>query len=1344
MLPSTPPARDKEKRRFTRQSTRQAANIQIGDGEAIPAEILDFCQSGLFLAFQGEGTPDAAVSAMVGTPVFVEFVGAKGSSFRFKGRVARVSPGGLGIFVLAMPDAVLQSLNTLYTAAAPLKAVTSTAQSKPVSPSAQQPKATTPPSEAKAVAPSVAKPETPSSVQGLKQECENRYRDFLNAVMQDFFQRAVERLNDAGQEEFSFLERSRFQYGAQELTMRRSEIETRFFNAAREPSQAVSPSIDSLKNSEEKYKLSLVDEAEFEDWLSLSAVIKSVELDFAQVLDEFEQRYSQLVDQPIDRKTNPFGPELIGRVFQNSIQTVDFSNAIRAVLYKSLGQVISGQGLTFYQQLNAVLGEIKLPEPVAKNRTKSKATPSGGASASSETSVAPVFNAQQAADRLAQLDSGAVTVGAPTPESAEYSLDRILTALNQTQRRAGGASPGNQQAEQVRRVPRTVGAQSAERPAVLDLTDRLLQTTRQLVHPSGLSSGVHSGAEMPIADLRELLIVMDRLPQVEPGGSGVQPIVEQVSEYIAAAGVDARRLAPVHRQVLDNTSKLFARARADIAPESDMENLVRRLERPLLKLALQDPEFPRMPDHPARQVLNLVEQYAVAADDNGKIFDAKLQRFLFLLVDRVCRRADKDPGIYEVVRDNLEKVLLPILQIRRTRIARLQEGCEGRERIRTARSRVNEALELRLSGREVPGMVLRLLDAGWRQYLVLLELRHGMKSEVWEAGLDVLDQLLAWLGAEPVASSRTSAASGVLLAEVERALVTVNADANLLSAFMDELAGQLSDNPDTSLPGRAMIRVPPGRLAAEALDRASPNAAQKQLMDRLRVGDWWDLDVNGRRVPMQAIWSSEQSLLNAFTNRSASSKVELTRAELLRQIQSGQAKPGKDMDMPVIERSEHALFDETYQELMHQVLHDPNTGLLNRKAFIQRLALLGMPEQEDKTHTVGIIEFDQFRMIYNTCGVEATEQLTRNLAEVVREQVGPDALLASFRDDTLAILVPNCNRAAGCETIELMLEQVKGYAFQHAQHHFTLGFNIGVTEYSPAMIDASDAIRRADSACITAKTLGRNRMQIYEESSPELQNQEFLMDWAGRIDSYLMGNGLSLRCQQVIPLEQDAARLAYYEILLGIQDEDGQDINPMHFIPAVERLQRAHEVDIWVVSKVFEWITQNPEVFASIGGFAINLSATSLSSPEVIRYLKETLPQCAFPTSKITFEITETAAIGCYGAAQDFIRDIRRYGCKFALDDFGSGFTSYSHLKNLRTDSLKIDGSFVKDMLNNPGDYAMVKSMNDIGHSLGLRTVAEYVESPMILHALREIGVDYAQGYAVHKPCPIDELRRNV
>jgi diguanylate cyclase (GGDEF)-like protein len=641
--------------------------------------------------------------------------------------------------------------------------------------------------------------------------------------------------------------------------------------------------------------------------------------------------------------------------------------------------------------------------------------------------------------------------------------------------------------------------------------------------------------------------------------------------------------------------------------------------------------------------------------------------------------------------------------------------------------RVNGVLESRLGGREVPEYLLRLLDAGWRQHLVLLEIREGGVGEAWDAAMSVLDRLLDW---PEDANAATAAEAQALLGTIERALAAVNVDSGRVAGLVDDLAAWLAHGTANR------VLVPPGRLASQEREASS----EHPLAARLHVGDWWEFKVDGRPVPMQLIWLGQPPVACAFANRSATQKRDLTLDELSRLIESGASKPTKDLALPLIERSEQALFDDTYRQLVQQALRDPVTGLLNRKGFMQHLERLGMPENPEQAHAVAIIEFDQFRMIYNTCGVDAAEALARTLAQEVQSLVGNDAVIATFRDDTLALLLPNCSRVDKCSAVDKLLGQVKDFPYQHGVHRYSIGFNIGITEYRPDRLTSVDAIRRADSACITAKSLGRNRMQIYEQASAQLRSQESLMDWAGRIDAFLEGTGLHLRCQQVMPVHAGVELKPYYEILLGIESEAGLQINPMQFIPSVERLQRAHEVDLWVMRKVFEWIAGNRRHFDSLGGFAINLSATSLSNPEVMRYLQDVLARGTVPTDKITFEITETAAIESYGAAQEFIREIRRYGCKFSLDDFGSGFTSYAHLKNLRTDTLKIDGSFVKDMLQNPGDYAMVKSMNDIGHSLGLRTVAEYVESPMILEALREIGVDYAQGYAIHKPCRIEEL----
>lgn len=1300
--------RSREQRRYARQATVQTARVRFGDGALIQAEIRDYCPTGLFVAFPGTRTPDAAMSALAGTAAQLEFGGGQVAMYRLNGRVAHVSPKGIGVFVAAMPEAALRALRK---AGGRLSGPASGPSGPDLS---------------------------PQRAQALQQECTSVFRSFLDAVMQDFFQRAGERLGEGGLDELSFLERSRFEYGAQELAQRRSRIEDDFFNAIRDNIQYLGPAADAAAAPPVRNTLALVEEAEFEDWLNLSAVIKPIEAAIAAQLDAFEQRYSRLTGKPIDRKSNPFGPEMVGRTFQSAIQVLDFSNPMRTVLYKALGQAISGRAAELYRQLNQTLEPLKpaVPAPAAPVAA-AEAPPQASDSDRTGPDLAEIA---ETLNRLYKQDQAG---HAQTPERAEYSLDRVLATLNQSQRQPG---PAASTAFAGRTVRPGAGAPAGEAagPGVLQVVGRLQQATRQLggradqTLPAG-GAGDH-GDRVAAVSLSELLAALDGLPlagRAAPDGPAQLPLADQIDARIAGSGGESRRLAANHRQILDTTADLFVRAREDFVPSSDVESLVKRLERPLLKLALQDPGFPASPGHPARQVLNLIEQYAVAADDKGKFFDAKLQRFLYLLVDRVCSRADTDPGIFEMVRDSLEKVLLPLLHIRRTRVARLQEGCEGRERIRAARARVNAALEARLAGREVPGIVLRLLDAGWRQYLVLLEMRQGAQDPAWHAALELLDRLLAWLSPAPAGVSRLAAAARALLGDVERTLATVNVDANLLAAFMDELGDVLADRISPSAAGHAWVMVPPGKLAGS---NRPADDAHSPLADRLRVGEWWDFSMAGNRVPMQLIWISQPPSRCTFANRSATSKLDLRLNELLRQVRSDLAKPGRDLELPLIERSENALFDETYQSLMSQVMQDPLTGLLSRKGFMQRLSRLPMPAQEDQAHVIGIVEFDQFRMVYNTCGVDAAEELTRSLAREVRAHAGSDAVLASFRDDTLAILLPNCSRAAGCHAIDELLGQVKDYHFQHQQHSYSIGFNIGTTEFAPTRIDALEALRRADSACLTAKSLGRNRVQLYEETNPQLQNQESLMDWAWRIDSYLKNNGLHLRCQQVMPIGNGTALQPYYEILLGIESEAGVEIEPMQFIPAVERLQRSHEVDIWVMQKVFEWIAANPAGFASVGGFAINLSATSLSNPEVKAYLQKVLPGSDFPTEKITFEITETAAIQSYGAAQDFIREIRRHGCKFSLDDFGSGFTSYAHLKNLRTDSLKIDGSFVKDMLQNPGDYAMVKSMNDIGHSLGLLTVAEYVESPMLLEALREIGIDYAQGYAIHKPCRLDQL----
>ncbi|MGA9163867.1 MAG: DUF1631 family protein, partial [Thiobacillus sp.] len=442
----------KEQRRHARLATSQTAQIRFGEGEVIPAEIRDYCPTGLYVAFPGARTPDAAIPVLVGDSVQVAFEVGGSGILRCEGRVARISPGGVGVFTAVLAEDIVQALRA--------------ASGQRAQPGSN----------------GMGSGLSPQQSQALQLECTSQFRSFLDTVMQDFFQRAVERLAEAGQDEPSFLERSRYDYGVQELTQLRSRIEEAFFNAIRDRIQHVGAITDTSSEGAEANKLSLVDEAEFEDWLSLSAVIKQIEVGIASPLGEFEQRYSRLIGMPVDRKNNPLGPEMIGHAFQDAIQILDFSNPMRAVLYKALGQAVSNQSLALYQQLNQTLVSLQplpLPEP---SRDKAKPAPPAAAEAQSAEGDKSGADLAELADTLNALYRQDQSGAPQTSESAEYSLDRILATLNQSQRRtASDNAPVASAARSSHQMGASPGHPATARPEVLQMVSRLQQTARQMI-----------------------------------------------------------------------------------------------------------------------------------------------------------------------------------------------------------------------------------------------------------------------------------------------------------------------------------------------------------------------------------------------------------------------------------------------------------------------------------------------------------------------------------------------------------------------------------------------------------------------------------------------------------------------------------------------------------------------------------------------------------------------------------------------------------------------------------------------------------------------------------------------
>lgn len=1288
-----------ENRRRPRLETRQSASVLVM-GTTVACEVRNFCRSGLYLVFADRSGADRAANAWgAGAPaevLFTAVVGDQPRLFRFSGAVAHASLTGVGLMVPSMPQEAFEALQAA-------------ARSRPAE------------SRSELAALDAADP---------RQRCSALFKACLRRVLDDFLHGLDAALNDVADKAGAAPDKLLTREASATLKAGRAGVERRFLARAVLGLAANAPVGARAASGDEEQVLALLEESEFEDWLRLADVIKRLDAvsHLSEPLVRVERRYGQLTGRPIDRQSNPFGPTMICRAFQAAIREMPLSHGARAVAYKGLGRALGLHLPVLVEQLDEALSALGENEPDrwaadSQETSASPAPPQDQPEATTEDRRGP------GAPRRPEVTKGAPDSprrGAPQ-SGREYSLDSVLAALN----RAGHASPGLAQ------HPGS-GAAQGPRTELLAVARNLMRASAaalgQLAQP-GTASAVQTGAVVATTgDLARLIEAAPAAGWMEAPGAGRQPLSERMA--MAAGGLNIG--APM-RQALDSTGALLGKALTVSGGGPGIDGLLKRLEQPLLKLSLREGGFPDTADHPARQVVDLLEQYAVAVDDEGRFFDPKLQRYLQLAVDRICRHADEDPEVYLKARDSLSRLLPPLQQTRQSRVEQLQEACEGRQRIRLARRRVQEELHRRLAGREVPTAVLGLLDAGWRQALVILESRVGRQDARWTDALALLDQVL-WLLSPESTDAPAARRQAALTAndQLDGLLAGVNPLADAREAALAELqrsldmVGQGRAAP-AAMPDAALMGTP-GDGCDAADDALAP------LARRLRLGDWWQVWKSGAWLPMQLVWCSEQAAECAFTNRSATRKLDISLANLARQLSEGVMREATDQAQPLLERSVQALVDEAKGQMLQRAHHDPLTGLLSRKGFLQRLAQTAPNCNADHTHLVGVIEFDQLRVLYQACGMEQGEALARALAEKVKAGLGQDVVLASFRDDTIWLMLPACRRDEGLARLDKLLAHLNEFRHQTEGQSYSVGANMGVAEFRPGVDSADVAVQRADMACVAAKSLGSNRMQCYASEDRQLRNQQDMVSWMGRIDSMLAGKGLYLRCQQVMPIAADKGLKPYHEVLLGLELTPGQLSSPLPFILAAEGLRRAHEVDLWVLRQTFSWIRRHLSEFILGGGVSINLSATSLAHASVIEALRQELLAGDIPTELIAFEITETAAIESYAAAADFIRQMRRYGFRFALDDFGSGHTSYRHLKNLRVDALKIDGSFVKDILDSPGDFAIVKSMNDIAHSLGMYTVAEYVESPAILAKLREIGVDYAQGYAIHKPCRIEEL----
>lgn len=1077
------------------------------------------------------------------------------------------------------------------------------------------------------------------------------------------------------------------------------------------------------------YRLSLIEKGAFEDWLAIKVMVSRAESECQESLFELHIRLNELLGTTLSVQSNPVGPAVFFHALGEPLQKLRLPKpveqgvlrALEAILleslsglYPALNTALVHHGVMPDLELGKYLRAVGQESKPRAPRPASGAAPESAIPAGSPGAVAGVSTGMSGPTNAGGGGAAAIAAGeAPAAAIADAP--------------AGDAAPAP--------VVDRAGAQAALSVRRFEMQQRIAQQSFGVVQrllavrlgdaPAanpGASDAARTHAAPDVSGLLQRLAVA-------PPSDGATTLASR----LAAAG-DADALGAQQLAAVETVDEIFLHLLESSLLREDTRGLLRQLDLPYLKVMLSDPAFLSDEAHPARQVINRL----AALGARGALTSVEQQARIGEVVAGL-RDGDGDPASFQRALGELEELYARQQRVYEHNLKRVQDASVGKQRIAAAQRQVNEVVESMVGGRRVPRALLTLLDVGWRDSMVSALLRGGQQGAEFRELAEVIQQMLDGV-ADPAALDLKT-----MLAAIKRGLASqANSQLNreaVIADLRDMFTAITSGHPEHI----ACVDMPVGAVVVG--DTPVPDTDSHVLGRWVRrarefaPGDWVEfLADSGEETHVARLaWHDEERTQFVFVNLQGMKVDELGIEKFARMLRDTRAWRVEDPDMPVVDRSLEAMVQKVYGQLAHRATHDELTGLLNRKEFEKRLQRQAdQLEPGSPPWLLCWLDLDQFKVINSTCGFEAGDRLIREVGDAIVACVGEQAQVARLGGDEFAILAPAA--VDNGRPVGHIIEAIDTLRFQWEGKTYPVGASAGVVFVNPRGPLADELMKCAETACYAAKEAGRNRVQVFQSDDAQLARRDDIIQWVSRLNQALEKDRLQLRCQLIRPVDEQSGLMPHYEILIAIEDENGEFIPPSSFMQAAERYNRMHAVDRWVIHNVLAWMHDNPVRMAEIGGFSINLSGQSLNDEKLTSWILSEIGDSAVAREKVTFEVTETAAIANLADAAEFIRDMQAIGCRFSLDDFGSGLSSYSYLKNLPVDFVKIDGVFIKEIHRNPSDYMMVRSINEMAHFMGKRTIAEYVENDEILEKLREIGVDFAQGYGIERPRPLETL----
>lgn len=875
-----------------------------------------------------------------------------------------------------------------------------------------------------------------------------------------------------------------------------------------------------------------------------------------------------------------------------------------------------------------------------------------------------------------------------------------------------------------------------------------LASLANLHHPE---AGRESESGLPMAEQREVLASLDSLSQLQGGST-----LKQIEQMLARETAQPTMLPPEARAAIGAGEELVAALCSDALVTPELRRLLSSLKLLIIEAVMRDPSLMENPRHAVRRLLSVIESMTpyVNVRQHPSLVRERDQQRLASIIEAV--ESGKLTHVDEVTRE--------IESLQREQRERFEKNralsisrCEKDERLKQAHASAYRVLSAQLLDRSVSVAIDKLFEYGWANLLVQTLVLAGEGSASWKAYLRVIDILLKLFAGDKSPQEIPEKQVHDLISLIRRGFRDYPVYPEGSKGFAIELQhALLEDGPRFERFAQQRVSIDEAYLRKQFSgmriqtegggDLPLPSQRWLNVVDALGLDDWLVIQRGeGESEILNLAWKNPASKRYLLVDGEGFKALDMQREGLARQFGEGDVMVMQGQLQPIIDRAIDRILSTSYNEVRDESAIDSLTGLMNRRTFeLELKSRMADRSGNGKELVLVLLDLDKFQVVNDLCGFEGGDNLLRTIGDILVSYLPDDGVVARIGDDEFSLLLRGYSLEQGYQTAETLRQVIDEYQYDWNGRLIPVSASVGLVQVESPDQTPNELLQAALSASIMAKQGGRNCTRIYLPSDSAYQDQQQMVQSLPAIKEALAKGRMVLFAQPIVPLIEDQGLTPHYEILLRIRNEAGELESPQEFVRAAEQYDMMRAVDRWVVEAFFAAITPFTQSLANSMSFSINLSGKSMGDGEFKHFLKQKIEDSPLQSVHLGFEITETALVGDVSDTAAFIEEIRQMGCAFSLDDFGSGYASFSYLKDFPVDFVKIDGVFVREILNKPADYAMVNSITEIAHFMEKRVIAEFVSDAHIAEALKSIGVDYAQGYHFGKPRPLAEILQEI